>query len=112
MNTSSGRWISVILRICSDSLTATEITQILGLKPSTTNRITISSNETQDIWILDSKLGEQGYLDNHITEILNLIKDKKSQLWKIEESSEISIWCAFSSKSGQGGFIFSQSILQ
>ena len=56
--------------------------------------------------------GEQDYLDDHVTEILNLIKDKKSQLWEIEKSSEISIWCAFASEDGQGGFIFSQSILQ
>ncbi len=113
------KWSSASLRIASETMSTGEISRILGMVPSRSfdKGEPVSSvdpgapRRKEFIWILESGLGDLEPLEAHIAVLVTLVENNITSMKRLFPDCYIDIRCAFSSGSGQGGFVLDAKLL-
>jgi hypothetical protein len=63
------------------------------------------------LWFLESPLGENRNLNDHLAWLLDQLEPKIPVLNTLSQSHRVDLFCGFSSGSGQGGFVLDSSTL-
>jgi hypothetical protein len=66
---------------------------------------------SNSLWFLESPLGENRGLSDHLAWLLDHLEPKIPVLSALSQSHRVDLFCGFSSGSGQGGFVLDTSIL-
>jgi Domain of unknown function (DUF4279) len=120
MVNSSNKRSSASLRIISTKLSIEDISKAMGFEPDKsfvmgTNAV-LNNPKTyirkENLWIVTSSLDPSEKLEAHIAELVKLIELKISILEDILTTSDIDLFCGFSSMAGQGGFTLSPELLK
>ena len=94
------------LRIMGESLEHEKISQKLGLVPSHTHRAgevdKFGLPYPQDMWLLESPLGERKQLDTHLKWLIKQLEPSFSYLKTLKKEYKIDVFCAFTGSSGGG----------
>lgn len=102
------------LRVKSDNLTLTEISNVLGeptkgfTKGQEFGKAQRKRPHTQ--WILVTDENNDSSMQNHVIKLLEFFLEK--DLSSIEADCEIDIFCMLSSDNGQGSFTFDKKIYE
>lgn len=114
------KWNSATLRISSNTISAAEITVILGVKPTNSyekgtpvsSRNPKSLLRQESVWLLESGLDNSEPLDTHIAKLISLVEGKFDLFKELIPVCHIDIFCGFSSENGQGGFVLDAGLLK
>ena len=120
MNINIDRWSSAAFRILSEKKSISDICNILNTQPtrfylkgdSYSKRNPKSKIFEENVWILESELGDQEPLEAHIEYFLLFLKKNEDSIKNLQTECEFAIMCAYSSESGQGGFTLNHEILR
>jgi len=113
-------WNSASLRIGSKIMSAAEITDLLGIKPTESyekgtplsSRNPKSSVRHESLWIKESSLDSSKPLNTHIASLILPIESQVDLFKQLIPSCHIELFCGFSSESGQGGFVLDAALLK
>ena len=97
------------LRITGDGLDFDEISQTLGLTPTTTRRkgVTPGSHKPpreHDLWLYTAPVARDRPLDEHIMALWDAVRPHMSYLHELKQKYQIDIFCGYRSNSCTGGF--------
>lgn len=111
------RWVSGSLRVASWSLSGKQLTDRLGLSPTSVDErgtpIGRSGTATREatIWIIDDGLPDNDSISAHLTAPLDLIEPRLSLISQLPSPSECDIVIGFGSDSGQGSDSLTPEVL-
>lgn len=114
------KWSSASLRISSKSLSVTRISSILKTEPSRSIekgspislRIPSPPLSEESRWLLNSGVDDSEPLEEHIRKLLSYIEQNITAFKTLLVDCEVDMRCAFSSDSGQGGFVLDAELLK
>jgi hypothetical protein len=112
METNENHWTSAVFRIMSKNKSIKDICMKINSQPTNyyvkgklySKRNPESKIREENLWILNSKLGEQDTIEDHIEYFLLFLKENEAGIRELQPECEFEIMCAYSSESGQGGF--------
>lgn len=113
-------WNTASLRIGSKTMSAAQITDIMGVKPTQSyekgtplsSRNPKSAVRDETLWIKESGLDSSVGLNTHIASLISLIENKVDIFKELLPNCHIEIFCGFASQSGQGGFVLDAALLK
>jgi ubiquinone/menaquinone biosynthesis C-methylase UbiE len=107
------------LRVGSDSLPLAELTRRLGeptrgwdidepVTPRYPERL-----RTNSVWTLESQLGRQAPLDEHVAPLLDFAELRRAELDELRAECWMDMFCGvFTGDAGQGGFTFEPELIK
>jgi hypothetical protein len=112
------KWAKASLCIFSGTLSPEEISAFLAIEPSYFHRRGQSVGRSKPsvlrkhtAWILESGLGDDQDLAEHLKQIVGILERKREAIESLRLSCEVEIRCGFSSESEQGGAKLSKELL-
>lgn len=113
-------WNVASLRISSNILSAVEITNIIGLSPTSfrvkgelmSKRNPKSQKHGLNLWILDSGLPDCNDIEEHLKKLGSLIESKIFELQSLEDKCEMDIFCGITLKGGQNTLLLTSEIIK
>lgn len=113
-------WNVASLRISSNILSAVEITNIMGLSPTSfrikgelmSKRNPKSQKHGLNLWILDSGLPDCNDIEEHLKKLGSLIESKIFELQSLEDKCEMDIFCGITLKGGQNTLLLTSEIIK
>ena len=110
-------WSHASLRIFGEALQPDEVGAALGIEASYVHLKGQRHGRNgpawrESAWLLQSPLGKEHGLDEHIKWLLERIEDKVDVVRKLCGEYRIDVFCGFSSGCGQGGFTLDSKTLE
>ena len=114
-----GTWQTASLRIFSEKLDSSEITEILDRAPTRytkkgelmSPRNPKSQRYDHNLWLLESNLEDSTIYDEHINYLLSFVEAKKKEITILKEKCVIDIVCALSIDGTQASFDLNPEII-
>jgi hypothetical protein len=112
------KWNKASFRVLSLSLTCSEITEMLGTQPTwcmdkgdLLYPKAAGNRAEHSLWNKESGLEDACPLDEHVSVLVDFVEGRLEKLRQMSPRCWFSIFCGFSSRSGQGGFTLESSLL-
>lgn len=106
------------LVITSQSIGAAEIQSTLGIDASDLREKGTKLSDRpgskpfeHSVWILESAVGEDRPINQHVEALADLMEKKQAELAKLAKNCSIEIWCYISFEDSQCGFAFQSRLL-
>ena len=104
------RWSAAALRVIGDGLQRKKTDAVLALKATqfhSPQQWPIPGGEAcwGSLWSLDSLLVDERSITEHLLSLLESLEPRLDAVRTISETYRVDLFCAFSSESGQGGFV-------
>ena len=114
------KWKTAALCIYSETLPSSEITKILGQKPTRRGErgeLLIPQNpdsktREHSFWILESNVKDTQPLEKHLEKLLTFIASKRRKFCQLKDKCDMNITCALSMIGEQGSFGFHWEMLK
>ncbi|WP_107503126.1 DUF4279 domain-containing protein [Streptomyces geranii] len=101
----SGKWSAGALRISSRTISADDISEVLGIEPHRTA-------QQGSVWIRTSGLGNDRWPDEHIAALIRLLDGRHDALGRLAADCEVELVLGFGSEGGQGGCVLPAGLLK
>ena len=105
-----GTWGTASLRIASDTLSVEEISDRLGLRP--TSARSQEGERTFTVWMYDAGLSPREPVEDHVVILLERLRDCADALRGISETANVEIWVSFSPGPRQRSAVIDARTLQ
>ena len=106
------KWSAGSLRITSRTITADEITAVIGHDPDDHyqhGQLAVPCTDTfrheYSVWILKSGLGNDRWLDEHAAALVEFLRGREGALSRLAADCDLELLLGFSSENGQGGCV-------
>ncbi|MFF3376781.1 DUF4279 domain-containing protein [Streptomyces sp. NPDC002680] len=99
------KWSAGSLRIASRTISADEISEVLGIEPD-------QAVEQGNVWIRTSGLSNDRWPDEHIAALIRPLDGRHDALRRLAADCEIELFLGFGSESGQGGCVLPAGLLK
>jgi hypothetical protein len=99
------KWSAGSLRIESRTISADEISKVLGIEPHRTS-------QQGNVWIRTSGLGNDHWPDEHVAALIRLLDGRHDALARLAADCEVELFLGFGSESGQGGCVLPAALLK
>ncbi len=87
-------WAMASLRIATDDLTCDEITERLGVRPSSTR---VAEGEPSfAVWVLDSGIEASSSVEDHLYLLVERLRDHWRELRDLAEHATVEVWLSYS----------------
>lgn len=114
------KWSSASIRIVSELMSPTEISNVLNLEESRSfekgepinKRRPDGPKRKENLWILESDMDSSQALDCHIEKLSGIIEKRIESFKALLSKCKIEIYCGFSSGNGQGGFVINSDLMK
>ncbi|SRR5579883_559086 len=116
----SQKWARGSIRIISESMTAQEISDAVGLQPTRmvekgTQAQTRSGKGaiwTASTWLLDSGLPSTAPGEEHVETLVRILESREETIGQLAARCRIELFIGYSSDNGQGSLVFDHGILR
>jgi hypothetical protein len=106
---------SASIRIIGNDLVFETISNRLGVSPTHTHKARevdkYGNSHTQDMWLLESPLGKQNTLDEHLKWLTRCLAPSYEYLKELKNTAKVDIFCSYTSI-GDGGLSLSPESLR
>jgi len=103
-------WALASLRIVSDTLGAEAISELLGLRPTSTRDS--EGDPSFTVWMLEGGLEPSSPIEDHLYILMERLADRMIALAALVERANVEIWLSYSPGSGSSrSAVFSHEVL-
>lgn len=97
--TSAG-WASASLRVASDHLTPDQISEFLGLRPTTARQS--DGQPTFAVWLHESFLDSRADIADHLFVLVEELAERRAAVQRLESLATVEIWLTWSTAAAPG----------
>ncbi len=103
-------WAMASLRVASDTLGSEAISELLGLRPTSTRDSEGAPSFT--VWLLEGGLEPSSPIEDHLYILMERLADRVAELAQLVDMANVEIWLSYSPGTGSSrSAVFSHDVL-